>query len=227
MKVNVLTVDEREVVRLGVGQMLLQTTSCVCVGTCTTPVEALNHIRDDPGAADVVLLGLQTGLNHRGDLCGLLDLGLRIVLFRITSDPYINLNPIMKRVAGIIEPTSSARDLEEALVAAAFRGGSQASTGASAAGVRLSPRQQQILLLYASGEPAKRLATITGLSLNTVRDYIDRIRVKYALAGRPILTRIDFYHRAVEDGLLPDSSMRTPDLSVRDIGGPHREEPVF
>ena len=58
MKVNVLTVDEREVVRLGVGQMLLQTTSCVCVGTCTTPVEALNHIRDDPGAADVVLLGL-------------------------------------------------------------------------------------------------------------------------------------------------------------------------
>lgn len=118
MKVNVLTVDEREVVRLGVGQMLLQTTSCVCVGTCTTPVEALNHIRDDPGAADVVLLGLQTGLNHRGDLCGLLDLGLRIVLFRITSDPYIDLNPIMKRVAGIIEPTSSARDLEEALVAA-------------------------------------------------------------------------------------------------------------
>ena len=122
MKVNVLTVDEREVVRLGMGQMLLQTTSCVGVGTCTTPLEALTHIREAPGATDVVLLGLQTGLNHRGALCGLLDQGLRIVLFRITSDPYIDLNPIMKRVAGIIEPTSSARDLEEALLAAAVRG---------------------------------------------------------------------------------------------------------
>ena len=227
MKVNVLTVDEREVVRLGMGQMLLQTTSCVGVGACTTPVEALTHIREAPGATDVVLLGLQTGLNHRGALCGLLDLGLRIVLFRITSDPYIDLNPIMKRVAGIIEPTSSARDLEEVLLAAAVREAPRTAEGGSAADVRLSPRQQQILLLYASGEPAKRLATITGLSLNTVRDYIDRIRVKYALAGRPILTRIDFYHRAVEDGLLPGSSMRTLDPSVREGGGPHREGSVF
>ncbi|EEW50765.1 hypothetical protein HMPREF0290_0656 [Corynebacterium efficiens YS-314] len=60
-----------------------------------------------------------------------------------------------------------------------------------------------------------------------MRDYIDRIRVKYALAGRPILTRIDFYHRAVEDGLLPESSMRNPEPSVAEGGGPHREGSVF
>lgn len=208
MKVKVLTVDEREVVRLGFDQMLLQTSSCISTGTCSTPLEALNHIRDNPGSTDVLLLGLQTGLNHKGVVCNLLDNGLKMVLFRITSDPYVNLNPIGSRVSGIVEPRASAKELEGALMSAVSSGPMAMRVDAPIAGVRLSPRQKQVLLLYASGEPAKRVATVTGLSLNTVHDYIDRIRVKYALAGRPVLARVDFYHRAVEDGLLPASVER-------------------
>jgi DNA-binding NarL/FixJ family response regulator len=69
--------------------------------------------------------------------------------------------------------------------------------------VGLSPRQEEVLTLYASGEKASRVARLTGLSEQTVNDYLGRIRQKYADAGRPAPTKTDLYKRAVEDGWLP------------------------
>ncbi|WNM24672.1 LuxR C-terminal-related transcriptional regulator [Demequina capsici] len=67
---------------------------------------------------------------------------------------------------------------------------------------KLSRREQEILGLYASGETATTVAHRTGLSRDTVADYVSRIRRKYAEAGRPALSRVDLYKRAVEDGYL-------------------------
>ena len=69
--------------------------------------------------------------------------------------------------------------------------------------VGLSPRQLEVLELYASGEKLDRVARLTGLAPQTVNDYLQRIRQKYAEAGRPAPTKTDLYKRAVEDGLLP------------------------
>jgi DNA-binding NarL/FixJ family response regulator len=69
---------------------------------------------------------------------------------------------------------------------------------------KLSSREQEILGLYASGETAASVALHTGLSRETVADYVSRIRRKYADAGRPALSRVDLYKRAVEDGLLTE-----------------------
>jgi DNA-binding NarL/FixJ family response regulator len=71
------------------------------------------------------------------------------------------------------------------------------------AAVELSPRQLQILELYAAGEPATRVASITGLSPETVNSYVTRVKRKYAEAGRPAHTKNDLYKRALEDGWLP------------------------
>jgi DNA-binding NarL/FixJ family response regulator len=67
---------------------------------------------------------------------------------------------------------------------------------------KLSSREQEILSLYASGETAGSVALHTGLSRETVADYVSRIRRKYADAGRPAYSRVDLYKRAIEDGLL-------------------------
>jgi DNA-binding NarL/FixJ family response regulator len=67
---------------------------------------------------------------------------------------------------------------------------------------RLSPREQEILGLYASGETAVSVALRTGLSRETIADYITRIRKKYAAAGRPAASRVDLFRRALEDGLV-------------------------
>lgn len=69
--------------------------------------------------------------------------------------------------------------------------------------VGLSPRQLEVLELYASGEKADRVARLTGLAPQTVNDYLQRIRQKYAAVGRPAPTKTDLYKRAVEDGVLP------------------------
>lgn len=71
---------------------------------------------------------------------------------------------------------------------------------------KLSNREQEVLSLYASGETAASVAQRTGLSRETVADYVSRIRRKYAEAGRPAHSRIDLYKRAIEDGILDDSS---------------------
>jgi len=71
---------------------------------------------------------------------------------------------------------------------------------------KLSNREEEILSLYASGETATSVASITGLSRDTVADYVSRIRRKYADAGRPAATRIDLYKRALEDGILEGPS---------------------
>ena len=34
-------------------------------------------------------------------------------------------------------------------------------------------------------------------------DHVRRIRAKYAAASRPAPTKLDLYHRAVEDGIVP------------------------
>ena len=67
---------------------------------------------------------------------------------------------------------------------------------------KLSAREQQVLSLYASGETAASVAQHTGLSRDTVADYVRRIRRKYTDVGRPANSRIDLYRRALEDGIL-------------------------
>lgn len=66
----------------------------------------------------------------------------------------------------------------------------------------LSAREQQILSLYASGETAASVARRTGISKETVSEYVTRIRRKYSDVGRPASSRVDLYRRAIEDGIL-------------------------
>lgn len=72
-------------------------------------------------------------------------------------------------------------------------------------GVHLSPREAEVLTLYASGETAERVGQLLFISRETVIDHVRRIRAKYANAARPALTKVDLYRRAVEDGLIGES----------------------
>lgn len=72
---------------------------------------------------------------------------------------------------------------------------------------RLSPRQRDVLIAYASGSDllpvvARRL----GMEEETLKTHLRRLRAKYRSAGRPAPTRRDLYVRAIEDGLLPPPS---------------------
>jgi hypothetical protein len=42
-----------------------------------------------------------------------------------------------------------------------------------------------------------------GIGEETAKQYVRRVREKYAQANRAAPTKVDLYHRAVEDGHLP------------------------
>lgn len=70
---------------------------------------------------------------------------------------------------------------------------------------QLSPREAEVLALYAAGETAERVGAQLFITRETVLDHIKRIRVKYAAVDRPARSKIDLYKRAVEDGILADT----------------------
>lgn len=69
--------------------------------------------------------------------------------------------------------------------------------------VTLGEREQQCLGLYADGLAKVSVARRMGVSEYTVKKTIERIRQKYAEAGRPADDKVDLFRRAVEDGILP------------------------
>ncbi|GAA1580204.1 response regulator transcription factor [Streptomyces globosus] len=68
---------------------------------------------------------------------------------------------------------------------------------------RLAPRELEVLRYYASGLTLKATARRAGISPNTAKFYLDRVKEKYREAGRPAYTKIDLARRAREDGHAP------------------------
>jgi two-component system nitrate/nitrite response regulator NarL len=68
--------------------------------------------------------------------------------------------------------------------------------------VRLSPQEQRALSLYASGMKLEAVARTMGVQVGTAKEYIRRVRDKYAAAGDPLPSKVDLYRKAHEEGLL-------------------------
>jgi RNA polymerase sigma-70 factor, ECF subfamily len=66
----------------------------------------------------------------------------------------------------------------------------------------LSPREREIVRLFAEGRVAENVARQTNLTVSTVRQYLERARSKYDAVNRPARTRVELYKRAIEDELL-------------------------
>jgi DNA-binding NarL/FixJ family response regulator len=66
----------------------------------------------------------------------------------------------------------------------------------------LSHQESRALQLYATGMPMKSVARKMTIGDETAKQYLGRVREKYARAGRAAPTKLELYHRAVEDGYL-------------------------
>lgn len=68
----------------------------------------------------------------------------------------------------------------------------------------LSPRELDTLRLYASGLSMTAVGRKMGISPHTAKEYLDRVRSKYAALGRTARTRTELYAAARTDGLLEE-----------------------
>ncbi|MDC7113182.1 LuxR C-terminal-related transcriptional regulator [Corynebacterium pseudodiphtheriticum] len=138
------------------------------------------------------------------------ELTPHIVVVSSLESPYLLRQVLSTSVAEVLSKTQPSEEIVAA-IRRTLGGCPTISTEMAAAmdsdplleSVDLSDRQREVLELYASGEPAKRVARLTGLKQDTVNDYLNRVRQKYSSVGRDTFTKLDLYQRAQEDGFLP------------------------
>ncbi len=206
---RVALVDDHEIVRVGIAELLASQPSIDVVASVAT-VSELFALDTRP---DLVVLDLRLadGSTPGDNVAAIRDHGLDTLVLTGGDDPRLVRSAARAGVLGVIRKAAPASELVDALLRAGA-GETIATTDWAAAldadseltDAKLSAREREILALYASGEKAQAVAYQTGLSRDTVANYISRIRVKYANVGRPAHTKVDLHRRAVEDGLMPE-----------------------
>lgn len=73
---------------------------------------------------------------------------------------------------------------------------------ASESSVKLSNQERRAMALYSSGMKLEQVADTMGIGVGTVKEYIRRVRGKYAATGEKLPTKVDLYRKAQEEGLL-------------------------
>lgn len=206
--VRLAHVDDHETVRLGFASLVADEPDLEIVAAGSTVADILPLL----GGVDLVVLDirLSDGTTIAHNLGVLLGLDARVLAFTAADSADELRDASRAGVLGIVRKSESRQAILDAVRLAA-RGETIVTTEWAAAldsdpdlaSAKLSPKEQEVLALYASGDKSVTVAARSGLSTSTVSEYIRRIRVKYALAGRPAQTKIDLYKRAVEDRILP------------------------
>lgn len=174
--------------------------------------QTANELIEDCTDLDLVVLDLRLadGSSPRANVVALHEHGINVLVLTSGDDTYLIRSAARGGVLGVVlksEPPSVALDaIREAAAGRTVATMDWAAAIDSDPGlseVQLTDRQREVLALYAAGEKASSVARRTNLSVETVNDYVGRIRRKYAEAGRPAPTKMDLYKRALEDGWLP------------------------
>lgn len=165
----------------------------------------------DGARLDLVLLDLRLddGSSPGDNVTALQAAGIPTLAYTAGEDPALLRAAARAGVLGVVRKSDGVAVLV-ASIRRALLGEAVATTEWAAAldadtaiaDAQLSPREREVLALYASGETATGIAEAMGLSRDTIVNYVGRIRTKYALAGRPASTKVDLHVRAREDGLL-------------------------
>lgn len=163
---------------------------------------------------DVVLLDLDLKDNIPVSLKiqTLKSTGVRVVLMSTYSEPNVVREALNAGALGYLVKSEDAGMIVEA-IRAARQGESFISTEldlalhASEGGgsPRLSAQERRVMALYGAGEPVKSVAYQLGISEETAKSYLKRIREKYRIAGIDVGTKVALRKQAISDGILVDS----------------------
>jgi len=201
-------VDDHETVQLGLAALLSE---CVDI-TVAASVSSVHELSAVIGNLDLVILDvrLSDGTSVDENVAALRAHGVNVLVFT-AADSAADVRAASRAgVLGIVRKSESREVIIDAVREAA-RGNPVVTTDWAAAldsdprlaAAGLSPKEQEVLAHYASGDKSIAVAHRAGLSASTVAEYVRRIRFKYAMVGRPAHTKVDLYKRAVEDGILP------------------------
>ena len=165
-----------------------------------------------PGAAaDVVVfdLHLEPYTPDFRALHRLVEAGRRVIVYSQNADSETALRCLEIGAATYLTKAEGSEHLIPAILAVAedrpytppMLGGAMAADG-RADRPALSEREREVLLAWFESDSKSLVARRFHLSVKTVDTYINRVRIKYAEAGRPATTKAALVARALQDGLV-------------------------
>ena len=204
--IRLAILDDRTLLRSGLALVLEQHAS----GSLTTQVV---YAGPDCGSArlanpDVFIVAVDSaGIAGERMAVDLAREGRRVLMFGTPLDLARARMSFDAGVLGLLPAPSTVEDLRAALV--------DASAGTFhvtplVAGILanfsrtpdLSPRERETLQLYAGGLKLAAVAGRLGISPHTAKEYLDRVREKYAQVGRQARTRTELFIEAQRDGFV-------------------------
>lgn len=212
--VCVAIVDDHDAVRFGLKGACDEAGFTFC-GSAATVAELLE--KRQPLDCDVVVLDLSLadGSQVENNVKAIIEAGSQVLVFSIADKAALVSAALRAGAAGVVKKSQSMADLMNNIQLVA--NGVYVNSPEAAAAIdadatfkeqaNLSPRERQVLALYASGFALKQVAFELGVGYSTVKEHIDRVRSKYSNVGRPAGTKTELYLRAVEDGLIDGDSL--------------------
>lgn len=165
-----------------------------------------------PGdSARVVVFDLQLrgGQPAYGELRRLVDAGRRVVVYTMREDERTALTCLDIGAFTFLTKAEGQEHLIAATVAAAADRPYTPPALAGAIGAntapdrpRLSDREEEVLIEWFQCDSKTLVAEKLGITPRTVGTYLDRVRIKYANAGREARTKAVLVARALQDGLI-------------------------
>ncbi|MGI9196454.1 MAG: response regulator [Candidatus Nanopelagicales bacterium] len=208
--VRVAIVDDHELVREGLSALMSRAESVPAPHVVYAGESLAQALACGPNVLllDVVLPGHPASLAERVRLARSQDVGVLLLSATATSDVILE-----GMRAGALGFVSKGASLDELLAAVDHVSRGEVHLTIDLAVVMasdvqrpsLSAQELLCLRLYASGLKIAAIAHRMEVSPHTVKEYLDRVRAKYAAAGREARTRTELYAAARDDGLLPGS----------------------
>lgn len=207
MKAHIGIIDDHPAVMLGLSSILNAQDDLFVAATVGTAAELMELGQRFDGI--LLDLALDDDSTPSENIKTLAHLGAPVLVYTSGDRPELIRESARAGAAGMVRKSESPSAIVSA-VRTLLRGEVVASADWAAAldvdptfvCAQLSPREAEVLGLYAAGETAERVATLLYISRETVLDHIRRIRTKYASVERSAPTKVDLYRRAVEDGIV-------------------------
>jgi two-component system, NarL family, invasion response regulator UvrY len=209
--VKILVIDDHEVVRRGVKQILEEAFPQVEVGEADTGQEGIAAVQQEPWDLAIVDISLpdQSGLELLCELHStapqlpLMVLSLHpeqqyaVRAFRAGAKAYLTKQTAPEELARAVKQVLTGRMYVTASLGERMAGG-LIKNPTSSDHHTLSEREFEVLVLLAQGQSVKHIAQSLGLSIKTVSTYRARLLDKLQLSTTAELIRYALDHHLVE-----------------------------